>query len=152
MKAEDKKLFDKICSWIEEGNSLRWCLRQPGTVSRNTFYKWLDADEKLANQYARATSRRAENIFEDIMLIADSQEGDVIKVDGVDKVNHDNIQRARLRVDARKWMLAKMIPKKYGEKLEVDQTVKKEFTPPILENGKPLPGDGDDPEFDELLM
>ena len=38
---------------------------------------------------------------------------------GNPRINHDVIQRDRLRVDARKWMLGKMQPKKYGDKLDV---------------------------------
>jgi hypothetical protein len=34
-------------------------------------------------------------------------------------VDHENIQRARLRVDSRKWILSKMLPKIYGDRSEL---------------------------------
>jgi hypothetical protein len=36
--------------------------------------------------------------------------------------NSDSVQRAKLRVDARKWLMAKAAPKKYGDRsaMEVD--------------------------------
>jgi len=34
-------------------------------------------------------------------------------------VDHEHIQRARLRVDTRKWILSKMLPKVYGDKFQV---------------------------------
>ncbi len=33
-------------------------------------------------------------------------------------VDHEHIQRSRLRVDARKWIAAKLLPKRYGDKLQ----------------------------------
>ena len=32
--------------------------------------------------------------------------------------NNEHIQRSRLRVDARKWIAAKLLPKRYGDKLQ----------------------------------
>ncbi len=45
---------------------------------------------------------------------------DAIAKDGstIRLVDHEHIQRSRLRVDARKWLMSKMAPKKYGEKLQ----------------------------------
>jgi acyl-CoA thioesterase FadM len=45
-------------------------------------------------------------------------------------VNHSAIARAKLQVDTRKWIMSKMAPKKYGEKIQ------QELTGP---DGKPLP-------------
>ena len=39
----------------------------------------------------------------------------------IEKTNHEAIQRSRLRYDARKWLISKLHPKKYGDKIEVDQ-------------------------------
>ncbi len=90
------------------------------TPTESSFRDWCEDDEELAAQYTRAREDRAEKIFEECLAIADSQEGDVIKVDGTDQPNHDLIQRARLRIDTRKWMLGKMQPKVYGEKLDLN--------------------------------
>lgn len=146
---DQKNIVNKICDWIESGKSLRWCLTQEGTPSSREFYEWIDESEDFRKQYARATTIRADLVFDDILDIADSQEGDVIIVDGQEKVNHDNINRARLRVDARKWMLSKMLPKKYGERLGLDHTGKA-FVTPILERGKELPDEEELPEDDIL--
>ncbi len=88
--------------------------------SRPTVYTWLDCkhdnyDESFFNNYVRACEARADRIFEEIMTIADKQGKDIIKVDGKEITNHNVINRSRLMVDARKWILSKMNPKKYGE-------------------------------------
>ena len=88
--------------------------------SRPTVYTWLDCkhdnyDESFFNNYVRACEDRADRIFEEILTISDKQGKDIIKVDGKEITNHNVINRSRLMVDARKWILSKMNPKKYGE-------------------------------------
>ena len=39
-------------------------------------------------------------------------------------MNNEAVQRSRLRVDARKWLMSKLMPKKYGEKLELGGDLK----------------------------
>lgn len=55
--------------------------------------------------------------------IADSSNADISIVEGRLVVDGDAIQRAKLRIETRKWMLSKLAPKKYGDKLEVDANV-----------------------------
>ena len=128
--AYDKDIFFPIIlSEIEEGNSLRSILSKKDMPSRYTLFEWLKDDEEKANQYARACEVRAESIFEDILEIADNSSNDTIYTDKGEIPNSEWMQRSRLRVDARKWMLGKMNPKKYGEKIqqehsgEVTQTI-----------------------------
>nr|WP_134952469.1 hypothetical protein [Sinorhizobium meliloti] len=64
-----------------------------------------------------------EALGDEILQIADSQEGDIIKTeDGREIVNHDAIQRAKLRVDTRKWIMSKIAPKKYGDRLDLNHS------------------------------
>jgi hypothetical protein len=123
-KEEIEKLFDSICEDIENGLSLRAVLRKPETPSSQTFFKWIDKDEEKAKQYARATKLRADAVFDEILDIADNVGNDIITTpSGEEVVNNAVIARDRLRVDARKWAVAKMNPKKYGDKLELDGQV-----------------------------
>mgnify|MGYP001044444487 CR=1 FL=1 len=119
---QKKGIVDFVCNEIAEGKSLRSVLANNDNMpARNTFLEWIENDKNKANQYARAMQLRQESIFEDILNIADNQEEDVlINEDGISVTNHNVIQRARLRVDSRKWMLGKMNPKKYGDKLETE--------------------------------
>lgn len=124
-KEQINEIFNTICKRIEEGESLRSVLRSEKMPEAHTFYKWVDSSEEKLQQYARVAEVRAEKIFEDIICIADDQEEDVYtNSEGVEVTNHNVINRARLRVDARKWMLSKMMPTKYGDKLEVEQKQK----------------------------
>lgn len=117
--SQEKKneIFDYIFAEIKKGKALRNILKEDNMPSSSAFFEWIDADEEKAKQYARATEIRAEAIFDDILSIADQNEKDTYINDfGIEVVNNDVIQRSRLRIDARKWVLGKMNPKKYGDK------------------------------------
>ena len=80
----------------------------------------MSEDKKLAENYARAMQLRQDALFDEIIEIADSQENDVsIDADGNAIINHNIVQRNKLQIDARKWSLAKMNPRKYGDKIDV---------------------------------
>ena len=118
----NQEQFDFIINHINEGNSLRSALLEPKTPSSATFYDWLK-DSEREKRYTCACEARADLIFEDILSIADKQDADIcIDSEGREITNHNVIQRARLQVDARKWMLGKMNPKKYSDKSNVDLT------------------------------
>ncbi len=131
--SEIEMMFRKVVKAIENGASLRSALKLPGTPSSSTFTKWCDNDEKMARRYARATQKRAEVIFEDILNIADENYKDTyVDENGAERADYDVIARARLRVDARKWVLAKMHPTKYGDKLDVTSGNKALAVPAIV--------------------
>lgn len=116
---EKTKIVNEICDLMETGVSLRKACTKL-SIPRSSFYDIVDNDEKKMYQYARAMEARADHMFEDILHIADDTTSDqeTVNIDGIEltNTNHDVIQRSRLRVDSRKWILSKMIPKKYGDK------------------------------------
>lgn len=117
---EIEEKFSLIIQDIEvHGKSLRQALE--GYLSSSTFYQWIDEDEEKAKRYARACEARADKMFDELIDIADKQGQDVIGEDdfGNPIINHNIIARNRLQVEARKWALSKLAPKKYGDKLDV---------------------------------
>jgi len=125
-KEKIEERFTEICRQIsEEGKSLRKILLSKDMPTAETFYKWIDADENKTKQYVRATTARADVIFEEILEIADNpQQGESTteSENGIFVTTSDMIQHRRLQVDSRKWMLGKMNPKKYSDKIQVDTT------------------------------
>ena len=95
-------IFDRICERIAEGESLRAICKGNGMPAKRTFLRWVAADETLAKQYAEAQVMRAEHYFDEIVEIADK---------GSDPA------KTRVQVDARKWVLSRMNPKKYGDRV-----------------------------------
>tara|TARA_B110000093_G_C12865557_1_gene365286 strand:+ start:265 stop:696 length:432 start_codon:yes stop_codon:yes gene_type:complete len=132
-------IFKDVTNQISEGKSLREVLRQTDKPNRSTFYEWISKDEDKSDQYVRACNDRSELIFDEIIEIADATADDIIINDeGKVITNHNVIQRDRLRVDARKWALSKMNPKKYGDKQAIEMDIKDEkpFTFEIIDGRK----------------
>jgi hypothetical protein len=81
-------------------------------------------DEMLdahAPRHPRHRRRHQNKLFGEIIEIADDASGDYVTTsDGKRIVDHENIQRSRLRVDARKWAAARLAPRKYGDRVEHD--------------------------------
>lgn len=103
-----QKLADEICEGVTLGKSIRTVTSPEHMPSIATFYTWLRTHDEFLKQYARACEERTEAMSEDILDIADDAE---------------DVQKARLQVETRKWLMAKMKPKKYGDKMAVDNTV-----------------------------
>ena len=100
-----------ICSLLADGESLRKVCDRPGMPNKATVFRWLAQHEEFRDQYAKATETRADAIFEEMFDIADKVAEEAAAVG-----------KARLRIDTRKWALARMNPKKYGDKVsqEID--------------------------------
>ncbi|WP_369986403.1 terminase small subunit protein [Sinorhizobium fredii] len=114
---------EQILEKLSIGKSLREICSVGGMPSESLVRKWVMLDEDFGAQYARAREAGMEALADEILQIADSQEGDILKTeDGREMVNHDAIQRARLRVDARKWLMSKIAPKKYGDRLDLNHS------------------------------
>lgn len=65
---------------------------------------------------------QAELLADELFSIADDGKNDTQKDEesGAIFTNHDVINRSRLRVDTRKWYLSKVLPKIYGDKLDMN--------------------------------
>lgn len=98
---EQKKILKKIA----QGSSVKSICSDNNTISEYTFYKWLKINTHFAKKYALARLDQAQYYAEEIIDIADSVPANASK---------EQIQIANLRMEARKWTAAKLLPKKYG--------------------------------------
>ena len=117
---QKKTILNIIFASIADGNSLRSiCANAPEDFPhRDTINEWIKANEYFSDQYARAMEKRQESLFEEIIDIADKS------IPGVpDELIQDDmvtIQRDKLKIETRKWILGKMNPKKYGERAIIE--------------------------------
>ena len=112
-----------ICERLSEGESLRQICRGKGMPAKSTVLRWLTDRPQFQDQYARARDAQADHFGDEILEIADDGSNDTyVTKDGVELVNHDHIARSRLRVDSRKWLMSKLAPKKYGDKLDLEHS------------------------------
>lgn len=118
---------DIICNRIADGESLRAICASEGMPDKATVFRWLAANEAFRDQYARAREVQADTLFDDILEIADDARNDWMEANGKDdagwRSNGEHINRSRLRLEARKWMASKLLPKVYGDKLDLSGNV-----------------------------
>lgn len=114
-KKHKETLFKSIFDLIENGKSLRQALKEVN-LSSSRFFDWLDEDSEKQKQYARATELRADALADEMFDIVDETSRDTIITEKGEIPNNEWIQRSRLRYDARKWLMSKLNPKKYGDR------------------------------------
>lgn len=108
--SEEKGL--SLCQWITDGGSLRkWC-KQTG-VAPMTVYRWMGESALFREQYARAHEDRTDTLAEEMIDISD-------EVAGTDSIAA--VQAAKLRIETRKWIAAKLKPQKWGDRQVVENT------------------------------
>lgn len=88
---------------------------QAAGVPQSTFNRWVDADAKLAEDYAHAREDLIERMANEVLELSDSE----VPETGDGKRDWQAIQQRKLQVDSRKWLLSKLAPKKYGDRLEL---------------------------------
>lgn len=108
-----------ICERLAQGESLRKICSDENMPDKSTVMRWLSAKPEFRDQYARAREAQADYWAEEIVEISDDSSGDVIvdEESGNSRQNSEFVARSRLRVDTRKWLMARMAPKKYGDKI-----------------------------------
>jgi hypothetical protein len=107
----------RICELTAEGNTLRHVARTLG-VDHSAIIQWLNEDEAkggtvIAHQYARATAAKWRVIADELLDVADDRSY-MGRTDAAAVVTQQ-----RLAVDTRKWLLSKMLPKTFGDKVEI---------------------------------
>lgn len=95
-------------------------------IAQSTVYGWvIDNHEGFGESYARARHIMALGWADELMHIADDRSKDfVVNDEGKMVPDYDVIARSRLRIDTRKWILAKMLPRVYGDKVVAEITGK----------------------------
>lgn len=128
----EQEVFDAVCDDIAcERKALGEILKKHA-LSPSTFFRWMAASPSMQENYARAKEVQAELMVEDILAIADDGRNDTFLDDkGNVRTDAEVVNRSRLRVDSRKWLASKLLPKKYGDRSEVDLTSGGKTLPPI---------------------
>lgn len=115
-----KDAVPDILERVSRGESLRKACAANG-IDAAGFCQRVREDDLLAQQYARAKEIGLELLAEQLVDLCDTpQEGTetTIKADGgVEVKTGDMLGHRKLQIDTRKWLLSKLLPKKYGDKM-----------------------------------
>ena len=108
------------------GESLRKICEDAHMPAASSVIEWVQRDESgFAERYAQARAIGYQLLADELVHIADTPmigTKSVSKATGLEITEGDMIEHRRLQVDTRKWMLAKMLPKIYGDKQQIEHS------------------------------
>lgn len=96
------------------GESVNAICADAGMPSRNSFYRWVLKDDELRDKFDSALNARSHAMAEDLLAIADEPVGSLES----GATDTGAVNKQRLQVDTRKWLMSKMTPKKYGDRVD----------------------------------
>lgn len=105
-----QELFDEICIRIANGgekSTVTEICREEGMPTRHTFMCWVERTPELREQYDRARLDQEETYFDEILYISD---------------NEPDLDRAKVKIDARKWVRARQNRAKFGDRVDSEIT------------------------------
>ena len=116
------EIAETILERLGDGEGLIAICRDDGMPSDGAVRHWVATDhDGFAAKYAQARARGYERLSDEILELSDDNSRDVrVGEDGRETVDYEVVARSRLRVDSRKWLLSKLLPKTYGDKIDVN--------------------------------
>jgi hypothetical protein len=119
------ELSDRVLGELMEGRTLVDACDDPGMPSKGTVLLWVRRDrDGFAARYREAREIGGQIMVDELITIGDDSRHDQVRrrTEGGEAalvVDHENINRSRLRCENRRWILSKALPRIYGERLEV---------------------------------
>jgi hypothetical protein len=122
-----EELGQQICAEIMLGKSLRTICEEEAMPCMSSVCNWLARDKEFMEHYAHAREVQAALMADELLDIADDGRNDWMTVkrgkEEIEVVNREAVMRSQLRVDTRKWIASKLLPKKYGDKLALEHGI-----------------------------
>jgi len=104
-----QEIADRICEELIEGRSMRQICSDEGMPNRSTVLRWMDQNPEFAAKCARAREMQAD-LMDDIIL------------EVAHNVTPESAAADRVRLSAYQWRAAKLLPKKYGDRVQTEVT------------------------------
>ena len=108
------ELAELVPQFMSDGLSMRQACIKAGMTAQ-TFLRAVDASPGLAERYAQARTALLDAMVDKILELADAP------VPLLDNGATDPglVRQRQLQIDARRWVLSKLAPNKYGDRLDV---------------------------------
>lgn len=106
-----EKLIEAVLTALEDDSTTQAC--KASGVPLPTFLRWIRETTELSVRYAHARTLYPEKLVREMMELTEEK----IKTDDRGKTDTGRVQQIKVRVDAIKWIVSKLLPKKYGDRL-----------------------------------
>lgn len=129
------QIFDYVLHQLATGRTMRSICREPDMPAASTVMDYVMACGPADRErYTRARNHSIESLADEILDLADDATGDFVDRETRDGrtervLNIENVHRSRLRVEARKWLIGKLKPEKYGDKTQLDVRANIQISP-----------------------
>lgn len=123
-----EELADKICKAVSTSpyGLTQICRENMDFPDPETIRVWRLENLNFSGKYANAKLLQADILTEFCLDISDESKKDkIINEDGKEYFNGEYVARSRLRVDTRKWLASKLLPKQYGDRRELEEEKEK---------------------------
>ncbi len=110
------KIAEEILSRYADGETLSKICKDKCMPRRNTVYRWRQSYPEFAEAYQMAVEEHTDALIDQAGEIADSE---------------PDAQRARVKVDFRKWLASKLNRQKFGDKLDVQHNHTLDISPAL---------------------
>ena len=121
------ELMTEICDRIVDGETIRRIAQVEHMPAASTIYLELGRNPAFSEQYARAREAHLIRMEDELVEIADDASNDWMERRDKDtgevvgwQLNGEHIQRSKVRIDTRKWLMSKRAPKRYGDRVQQD--------------------------------
>jgi hypothetical protein len=119
------ELAEEICIKIatQSKGILRLCEENEHWPDRSTIFRWKLDNQHFCDLYDKAKQAQLEVLHDDLITISDDTSKDLTENDsGKIVYNNECVNRSRLKIDTRKWILERLAPKKFGAKQETSRS------------------------------
>jgi hypothetical protein len=107
-------MFENFIEQVYRGRSLKSLVEDdPRFVSYEDFLRWVKRDATRHERFKEAQEIRTEFLAGEILEIADG-------VDAIDAHSNDTVNRDKIRIDTRKWLMSAHNRKRYGETKQIE--------------------------------
>jgi len=111
-----ENMFESFIEQIYRGKSLKSLVEDdPRCISYEDFLRWIKRDPQRNERFKESQEMRTEFLASEILDIADG-------VEAIDPAASDTVNRDRLRIDTRKWLMSAHNKKRYGASTQIEMT------------------------------
>jgi hypothetical protein len=128
-----EELADEICIRIATSKDGIHKISNEFGLDAWTVFNWKHEHEYFSHKYAHAKELQAEFLKQQIIDIADDSSNDEEVTEFGVKMNREFVERSKLRVQTRQWLMGRLAPKEYGDKKQEEETPK-EITIRVIED------------------
>jgi len=111
---EYEQIFERVIEDVYRGRSLQSLIEDDHrVVSYEDFLRWVKREPTRHERFKEAQEMRTEFLAGEILEIADG-------IESVDPTSNDTVNRDKLRIDTRKWLMSAHNKKRYGETKQIE--------------------------------